>query len=168
MRVPGQNRPVILSLIFVFLILGIYFGLMLYNGSVLSSIGQVDEQLATLEKSRDKKLEQKLLGLKAQLAVVNPLINSRLFWSQGFIKIQNLVQPQVQFQTLSVDSLTGKITFRATAANYTTVAKQIAAFYADDSITDIILNKASNLPTGRIDFTMQLSFDPIKFLTKPK
>jgi len=165
-RVPGQNKPVVLSLVFAVAVLGLYFGLMFYNNSILSSVSRADEQLAALEKSRDRKLEQKLLGLKDQLSVVGPLISSHLFWSQGFSKIQSLVQPQVQFKSLNADGPAAKIIFQATAASYTTIAKQIAAFYTDDSITDIILNKASLLPGGRIDFTMQLMFDPAKFLMK--
>jgi hypothetical protein len=167
-RVPGQNRPVVLSLIFALVILGLYFGLMFYNNSILSSVSQADEQLAALERSRDKKLEQKLLGLKNQLSVIAPLISSHLFWSQGLTKVQNLVQPQVQFKSINADSAAAKILFQATAASYTTIAKQIAAFYADDSITDIVLNKATSLPTGQVDFTMQLMFDQAKFLIKSK
>ena len=154
------------SLVFVFLVMGFYLGLMFYKNSILSSLTQADEQLAALEKSRDKNLEQKLLNLKGQLSVVGPLISSHLFWSQGLSKIQSLVQPQVQFKSVNASSTAAKIVFQATAANYTTVAKQIAAFYADDSITDIVLNKASSLPTGRVDFTMQLMFDLNKFLVK--
>jgi hypothetical protein len=167
-RRPGENKPVILSLIFTGIVLGTYLGLMFYKNSILSSISQADEQLAALEKSRDKKLEQKILSLQQQLSVVAPLINSHTFWSQGLSKIQSLIQPQVQFKFLNADGPGAKFVFQAAAANYTTVAKQIAAFYADDSITDIILSKAAILPDGNIDFTMQLTFDPAKFLMKSK
>lgn len=163
---PGQNRPLVLGMVFVLLIAGLYFGLMFYKNSVLSSISRIDEQLMALEKSRDKKLEQKLLDLNQQLAVVGPLLSSHIFWSQALTKIQNLTQPQVQAQTLNADSVGKKITLKAVAANYTTIAKQIAAFYTDEAITDIVLNKAQNLTTGRIEFTMQLIFDPNKFLMK--
>ena len=148
-RVPGQNRPLVFSAVFALLILGLYFGLMFYKNSVLSSISQIDEQLTTLENSRDKKLEQKLLDLSQQLGVINPLLNSHVFWSQALTKIQNLTQPQVQIQTLGADGLSKKLTIKAVAANYTTIAKQIAAFYTDESITDIILNKAQGLKIGR-------------------
>jgi hypothetical protein len=167
-RMPGQNRPIVLSLIFAGVILGIYLGLMFYKNSILSSVNQADEQLAALEKSRDKKLEQKLLNLQRQLSVVGPLVSSHAFWSQGLSKIQSLVQPQVQFKSFSADGPAAKIVFQAIAANYTTIAKQIAAFYADDSITDIVLNKAATLPNGNVEFTMQIMFDPAKFLMKSK
>jgi hypothetical protein len=167
-RMPGQNKPLVLSLIFTGIILGLYLGLTFYKNSILSSISRVDEQLTALEKSRDKKLEQKLLNLQRQLSVVGPLINSHTFWSQGFSKIQSLVQPQVRFKSLNADGPGAKIIFQATAANYTVIAKQIAAFYSDDSITDILLNKATTIPNGNIDFTMQLVFDPAKFLMKSK
>jgi hypothetical protein len=166
--VPGQNKPIILSLVFAGVIMGIYLGLMFYKNSILSSVSQADEQLAALEKSRDKKLEQKLLSLQQQLSVVGPLLNSHAFWSQGLSKIQNLTQPQIQFKSLNADGPANKIVFQAIAANYTTIAKQIAAFYSDDSITDIVLNKAATLSNGNIDFTMQIMFNPEKFLMKSK
>lgn len=167
-RVPGQNRSVVLSSIFILVLLGLYLGLMFYNNSILSSVTQADEQLAALERSRDKKTEQKLLGLKNQLSVIGPLLSSHLFWSQGLSKIQSLVQPQVQVKTMNADGPAKKIVFQATAASYTVIAKQIAAFYTDDSIADIILNKAVSLTSGKVDFTMQLMFDPAKFLIKSK
>lgn len=165
-KMPGQNRTLILGFIALALIVGLYFGLMSYKQSLFSQMSSIDTQLSDLEKLRDKNSENRLLDLNKQLGVVNPLINSHLLWSDAFIKLQSLVQPQVQFKTINVDTLGKKILITALAANFTTIARQIAAFYTIDSVTDIILNKVQSQPTGQTELTMQLFFDPARLLTK--
>ncbi|MBI2063355.1 MAG: hypothetical protein HYT61_03940 [Candidatus Yanofskybacteria bacterium] len=159
-KLPGQNRILVLSFIVLALFLGIYFGLVFYKQSLLSTLSSIDKQLSDFEKSRDKHTETKLLDLNQQLAVVNPLIGSHLLLSEAFTKIQSLVQPQVQFKSINVDVLGKKILITALAANYTTIARQIASFYTIDSVTDIILNKVQSQPTGQVELTMQLFFKP--------
>ena len=163
---PGQNRPLVLVFIILAIILGLYFGLAVYKQSLLSSVTLIDGQLSDLEKSRDKELEIKLLTLNQQLNAVNLLIGSHPFWSDAFTQIQGLVQPQVQFQSVNADMLSKTILIKALAANYTVIARQIASFYTIDSVTDIILNKVQSQPTGRVEFTMQMFFDPNKLLIK--
>lgn len=165
-HIPGQNKLVVLVVVFLALILGLYFGLGVYKQGLTSSLAGIDDQLADLEQSRDKKLEASLLGLRKQLSVVNPLLSAHLFWSGALTAVQNATQPQVQFQSINADVASKKIVVRAIAANYTTVARQIAAFYAVDSITDIILNKVQIQPAGRLEVTIQINFDADKFLIK--
>ncbi|MBI2063618.1 MAG: hypothetical protein HYT65_01335 [Candidatus Yanofskybacteria bacterium] len=163
---PGQNRSLILSLIILALVIGLYFSLLTYKRSLFSSMTAINQQLEELEKSRDKQMEIRLLDLNNQLSVVNPLISSHFFWSEAFTKIQSLVQPQVQFKSINADALGKKILITALAANYTTIARQIASFYTIDSVTDIILSKVQTQPTGQTELTMQLFFDPSKMLIK--
>lgn len=163
---PGRNRSLILSFVVLALVVGLYFSLLEYKQLVFSTLTSIDGQLLDLEKSRDQQLEKQLLDLNKQLVVINPLISSHLFWSDAFIKIQSLVQPQVKFNSINTDTLGKKILIVAFAANYTTVARQIASFYTIDSVTDVILNKVQSLPTGQVELTMQLFFDPDKLLVK--
>lgn len=165
-HIPGQNRLVISAVLFMVLIVGLYFSLKAYKQGLFSSLASIDSQLATLEDSRDKKLEQGLLELNRQLAVVNPLISTHFFWSDAFTKIQSVTQPQVQFQSVNADVYAQKIVIKALAANYTAIARQIASFYAVNSITDVILNKVQSQPTGLLDMIMQINFDTNKFLKK--
>ena len=165
---PGRNRSLILSFVVLALVVGLYFSLLEYKQLVLSTLTSIDGQLLDLEKSRDQQLEKQLLDLNKQLVVINPLISSHLFWSDAFIKIQSLVQPQVQFKSVKTDAIGKKIQINAFAANYTTVARQIASFYTLDSVTDITLSKVQSLTTGQVELAMQLFFDPNRLLTKVK
>ena len=148
------------------LIVGLYFGATFYKQGLLSSLANIDSQLADLERSRDKQLEKSLLGLRDQLAVVNPLLSAHLFWSKALIVIQGVTQPQIQYKSINADVTGKKITVNVFAANYTAIARQIAALYTVDSITDVLLNKVQSQPTGRLDVTFQIYFDTNKFLIK--
>lgn len=165
-KAPGQNRSLIFGTIVSVLFLGFYFGLSAYKQSLFSTLSSIDEKLAELERSRDKQLETQLLDLSGQLTVANPLLSSHFFWSDAFLKIQNLVQPQVQFKSVNTEALSGKILINALAANYTTIARQIASFYTIDSVTDLLLNKVQSQPTGQLEFSMSLTFDQKKLLMK--
>jgi len=164
--IPGQNRLLVLSLIFLALILALYGGLLVYKNKLSGELNRVEEQLVAVEKSRSKSDEEKLLRLKDQLSLVKPLIDSHISWSDGLARIQNLVNPQVQFESLNVNTTRGEYSFRAFGANYAAVAKQIAAFYTDEAIKDVSLGKVLGLPTGRVDFSIQLSLDVGKLLKK--
>ncbi len=166
LSVPGENRYITLGVVFVALVLAIYFGLTSYTNSIRVSIASIDDQLANIEKSRDKKSESHLLDLNKQLGVVAPLLGTHLIWSAAFTRVQNLLLPQVQFDFFNADAITNKYVFKATAPSYTSVAKQIAAFYSDDAITDVLLSKVASQPTGKVEFTIQFYFDQNKFLLK--
>lgn len=164
-KVPGQNRSLIFAFILVSIIVALYFGLNFYKSSLFDKITAIDSKLTELETSRDKKTEQNLLALNKQLSAVGGLISNHVFWSEAFGRIQALVLPQTQFQTLTADTPGRKIIVKGVSSSYTTMARQIAALYTLEAITDIILNKVANLPTGKVEFTMQISFDPKKLLT---
>src|SRR3989344_2023614 len=83
---PGQNRHLVFGFIVLGVVLGLYLGLSSYKESLLSEVTALSQQLSDLERARDKQLEIKLLDLNKQLAVINPLLNSHVFWSTAFIK----------------------------------------------------------------------------------
>lgn len=166
-RIPGQNKFLIFSFVFSLIVLVAYFSLFSYESSLNSKSSFLDSQLSAIEKSRDKTAETNLLNLSSQLKIINPLLNNHLIWSDAFAEIQNLTLPQIQYEVLNANFDSKKYVFKATAANYTTVAKQIAAFYGSDTFTDVALDKVSSQPSGRVEFMLELIFDPNKFLIKP-
>lgn len=162
----GQNRVLIFSFVFVVLVGGLYGGLWWYQDSTQKKLEDINKQLSDIEATRNKKDEEKLLNLKDSLALVEPLIKSHVFWSDAFDRIQNLINPGVQFSSLGVSLGKSEYTFKAVARNYSTVAKQIAAFYKDDAITDVSLGKISTLSTGQIEFSTTLILNVDKLVKK--
>ncbi|MEK7506909.1 MAG: hypothetical protein AAB566_02560 [Patescibacteria group bacterium] len=165
---PGQSQLLVFAAVFFGLLLAGYGGLIYYNTVVLGKIDGVNAALDQVEKSRNRKDEDKLLKLKNDLAIVQPLLENHVYWSAAFERVQKLVQPAVQFNSLTVKLDRNEYAFKAVTGSYVTIAKQIAAFYTDDTITDVAVGKITSLPNGRIEFDVQLILDTEKVLKKNK
>lgn len=165
-KIPGQNKLLFFALGFLVLLGGFYSGLAYYKNLLDEKLSLAEQGLVDLEKSRNKENEDKILALQDRLRIIRPMISSHIFWSAGLAKLQNLTSPQVQIDSLSVNLDKKEFNFKAFTPNYTTLAKQISAFYADDLITDVTLGKVISLPTGKLEFNMQINFDVNKLLKK--
>lgn len=166
LHTPGKNKFLVMSFLFLLLILAVYFLTYSYRVSLFDQANNFDKQFNDLERSRDKTLEQSLLTFNQQLSSVRPLLNNHIVWSLALQRLQRLIIPTVQFQSLGGDFNKKSFSFRAIADSYTTVARQISAFYNEPMITDIALNKVSNFVNGRVEFDMQLSIDINKIINK--
>lgn len=164
-KIPGENRLIQIGVGLIVLILVIAGGLWLYSNSLANQITTDDQQLATLEKQRDKTGEQNLITLSKQVAITSQILKNHTYWSIGLSKIESALQSNIQFKSLSAVLSENSLHIRALSDNYTTIAKQLAAFVADDSVKDITLDGVSTLTSGKLDFNAKVTFDPKKFLT---
>ena len=163
-KVPGENRLIntgIAVLILMFVLTG---GLYFYRSTLEDKKTELDAKIVNLEKDRDKKVEANLLTLNKQLSLISTLQDSHVIWSKALSKVEGLLQPQVQFLSFAAAVSDNRFEFKALANNYTVVARQIAAFVSDDSIKDIALTNVHVLTTGKLEFSIKLEFDKIKFL----
>ena len=163
-KIPGENRLIytgITVLVLMFVLVG---GLYFYKSTLEDKKAGLDAQIINLEKDRNKNVEQNLLTLSKQLSLISTLLDSHIVWSKAFSKVENLLQPQVQFLSFSAAVSDNRFEFKALANNYTVVARQIAAFVSDDSIKDISLTNVHVLTTGKLEFSIKLEFDKTKFL----
>ncbi len=165
-KIPGENRMIYVGIGLISMILLISGGLWLYSSSLSNKISSQDEQLAALEKQRDKKTEQNLIILSKQIEITNQILKNHTYWSAGFSKIESALQNNIQFKSFSAILSEKSMSIRAFSDSYTTIAKQLAAFVADDSIKDITLDGVSTLSSGKLDFNAKIKFDPDKFLKK--
>lgn len=165
-KVPGENRFVFIGAAILAVVLVLFLGINFYNGSLVNKIASIDNDLINLEKQRDKANEASLLLLDKQLALISTLLNNHIYWSQGLAKIEGLLQNQIQFETFAASTIDNRFTFKALAANYTVVARQIAAFISDESIKDTSLNSVNTLTNGKLEFNMKLDLNRPKFLNQ--
>ena len=163
-NVPGENRIIYAGITVLILMLVLSGGLYFYKNSLEDTKTGLDAQIVSLEKDRDKKVETNLLTLSKQLLLMSTLLDSHIVWSKALSKVENLLQPQVQFLSFSAAVSDNRFEFKALATNYTVVARQIAAFVSDDSIKDITLTNVHVLTTGKLEFSIKLEFDKTKFL----
>lgn len=163
---PGENKVIAIGGVMLAIIAVLTGGIYFYQNSLEDKLASLDAKLVTLEQQRNKQTEQNILVFNKQLSMLSNLLNEHAYWTTGLTKIEGLTQPQVQFDSLTATLVDNKVGLKAVAANYTVVARQIAAFLSDESIKDITLSRVNTLTNGRLEFTMQLIFDKSKFLAK--
>ena len=150
----------------IVLVLMVFGGLWLYSESLATKITNQVDELANLEKTRNLDAEKKLITLSKQLSLTSQIIKNHTYWSIGLSKIEAALQNNIQFKSLSTGLAEGSLNIQALSDNYTTIARQLAAFIADDSITDVTLNGVNTLTSGKLDFNTKITFDKSKFLNK--
>ena len=161
---PGQNRWLIIAVSWVILVLLVWGGLFFYVKSVKDQLAKADAELTRIETTRKPKEELKLLQLKSAIAGAKSVLASHVTWSPALERVQHLIQPQVQFDNLSVKLDRQSYSFKAFAANLMTVAKQIAAFNTDDAASKVEIGRISIQPNGRVEFIANLNLDLAKII----
>lgn len=163
-KVPGENRFVFIGAAILAAALVLFLGINFYANHLIDKIAGIDNDLTNLEKQRDKKNEESLLLLNKQLSLISKLLDDHIYWSKGMAKIEGLLQNQIQFRTFSASAPDSKFSFKALAANYTVIARQIASFVSDEAIKDVSLNSVNTLTDGKLEFDMRLDVDKTSFL----
>lgn len=163
-KVPGENRPLYIGLVFLTVAGGLWGGANFYFASLRDQLINLDGELAALESSRDRASEQAILVFDKRLTLADGLVSNHLVWSEILKKIQAATPLTVQFLTLHTNGTNGWVDIRATASSYTVVAKHLAALLADPIFTDISLNKISGLPSGFLEYNFKISFNKQKLL----
>jgi hypothetical protein len=162
--VPGENRLIYIGVAVLVLMFAVAGGLYFYKNNLENTKTDLDAKIANLESGRDKKAEANLLTLNKQLSLISTLLDSHVVWSKALGKIENLLQPQVQFLLFAAAVSDDRFEFKALATNYTVVARQIAAFVSDDSIKDVSLTNVHVLTSGKLEFSIKIEFDKTKFI----
>ena len=161
---PGENRLITAGGVILLITLVFAGTLYFYMKSLENKLGTLDTEIAALEQRRDKQGEQNILIFNKQISMLSNILNSHAYWTTAFSKIEGLLQNQIQLNNMTTSLSDSKIDFGATAANYTTIARQIAAFLSDESVKDVALNRVNTLTNGQLEFNMQIIFDRTKFL----
>ncbi|MDO8583644.1 MAG: hypothetical protein Q7R83_00500 [bacterium] len=159
-RLQGNNRLLALAIVF-FVLLGISYGVFrVLATSARSSVADTEKSISALYAKRQKVDEEKLLNFQKQLGTMRALLKSHTAWSTGFIGIQKLIEPRMKFLSLEADRAKQSYSFHAVADTYTTIARQVAAFYGSELVKDVSVSTISVTNDGQVDVTMQLILNP--------
>ena len=165
-KVPGENRFLYVGSAILGAILVVTFAFGHYQSSLEKQLEQLNNQLAESERNRDKKGEQNIKILKERMMLVSNILEEHIYWTKAFSLIESLLQGQLRLKSFSGLMVGSKIRIQGQAANYTVLAKQLAAFFTDRSIVDIALGKVSVSPDGTIEFGLEITFDKLGLIQK--
>lgn len=165
-KVPGENRFLYVGSAIFGAVLVTMFALSRHELSLNERVKRLNNEFFSLEQKRNKKDEMELRLTKDRLEITSNLVKKHVYWTQVFSWLENLLQRETQIEELSV-ATDGKLKFSAKAVNYTTVARQVAAFLTDDKIKDLALGKITSSADGFVEFSMELTLDLPRMVLKP-
>lgn len=165
-KIPGENRLITIGIVLLALAFAIYGGLAYYTSSLSAKTQDLDARIAALNQQRikTKDADQALVSLGKQSGLISQLLANHLFWTKALVNIENALEPQVRLKTYSASAIKQTVSLGGFASSYSVVARQIAAFAADDALVDIDFKNAKADPLGGVQFNLDLKFDPAKFL----
>lgn len=166
-KVPGENRFLYIGSAILGAVIVTSFWLNFSSRTLKAEIKSIDEQIEALEQKRNKQSESNIREIQRQLNLAGGLVNEHIYFSQAILKLASLLQEKTQVKNLSVNT-EGKVNISGFALSYTVIAKQMAVFLADDSVTDLSLGKMESQADGTIKFSIQLEFKKDELLQKKK
>ena len=168
-RVPGENRWLYMGVSCFAVVLAIYAGFSLYIQGLETGVEERNARLDALEKKRVQERDKydKVLTFSKQAGQIGSVLKGHLFWSKALTRIESHIQPQIQLKLFTASAPKQDVFINAYAPNYATIAKQLAAFTNDDTVTDVNLGNVKVDNSGRIEFTVTVHFDTERFLKRP-
>jgi Tfp pilus assembly protein PilN len=153
---------IVISLV-LFLILTLLAKIYLNNvqNQVAIEISQKQEEL----KSSDNAiLKQQVETLNTQIKTIKTLQGQHVYWSNALVELGNLLAPDIQLNSLSIDRTTGKIDLQGTAGNRESVLKFWSDIHKSQYFQNIDfplsnLNKSAGDP---FTFTFYANLDKLK------
>lgn len=152
----SKTVGIILALLILSLL--VYGGLLIYKKSLTQDKNNVDQKLSDLESKRDNKLENAIYRADKKLTSVENLFKSHFYWSNVFVKIEQLVVPGVYFKeakTNIADDGIGLI-LTGNSNTYTDLAKQMVSFGEDTIVEKVELSDIKPNESGGIEFVLSI------------
>ena len=161
-KMSGRNNLLIIGVLFLTAVLSVGFYLKFLVGNLENEISTLNSDIAKLESKRDKSFESNIQIIKQQLSLIAGFVDSHIYWTIALEKLEGLLQNKVQVTSLNFSKLDkyDEVTFGGRTINYSTLAKQMAAFLSDNKIEDIELQGVETKSAGVVEFSMILKIKP--------
>ena len=98
-----------------------------------------------------------------QIGNISKLLDNHIYWSKALGRMENLLSPQIQIDSLSGNVMSGEISLKAFSPSYTIIARQIASFVSDPFIKDVSIGEITTQTSGRLEFSMMLKVNSSEF-----
>lgn len=155
------SKIAILILGLSLLALAVYGGFFLFNKSLKTQLGEIQNQIEELNKKRDSDFEKKVVSLEKGLDGLKIILKNHVYWSNLFSDLEKLTVPSVSFSDLqgsiradgSID-----ITLNGSAPSYTYLAKQMVGFGQEKLVSNIEVNGIKLGTEGGVMFALNINF----------
>lgn len=149
-----------------------YIGMFWYQRQMGSRALAADKKIVALKQALAG-VEQEKTGMQktqTQLQAVQTLLEQHLYWSNLFKFLEENTIPDVYYQNFNADA-EGKATLGARAANFSSVAKQLAAFQENPLVREVKVSHITSTvdrlgKITEVSFGLTLQLFPEVFLKK--
>ncbi len=155
-----SKAGIFIVVLLVFAIL-VYAGLFYYNRSLNDQYNEFQKALDDLNTKRDVAFEKEVISLEKTLKNLKTALRGHVYWSALFAKFEKLTVPQISFSKLSAglqNDGSPYLTLNGRASNYSSLAKQMAAFANDPLVSDVKISGINLGTEGGIDFSLNINF----------
>ncbi len=154
----GRNTGIIVAVGVLVIMIAAYLVVNVLKNRTISKVDDVGAQILAIHSKRDKQEEERLQNVQKQITTTRKLLQSHAQTLTLLTNVQHLLSPRLQFSSLNANMSQHTYGFSATADSYTTIARQISAFYGSSLITNIKVSKLSASEASGVDVGMELTF----------
>ena len=160
-KIPPWQKKLFYFSIFLFIALLISYFILVSlekkSGNILSSLEETLLKERTPEMSS---LEKEILNEQKKIEDVSPFLEKHLFPSKVFEFFERNTLPRVFFSEINLNSLNSIAGLSGQTDSFLTLVQQLAIFEKEPLIEKVNINQVSITKGGKIEFSLNFSFNP--------
>jgi len=163
--VPGENRVLYIGIVILIVSILLTTGLWLLRSRKVNEFSKISNDLKAIGAQIDANIEivNNVATVSQQIGNISKLLDNHIYWSKALGRMENLLSPQIQIDSLSGNVMSGEISLKAFSPSYTIIARQIASFVSDPFIKDVSIGEITTQTSGRLEFSMMLKVNSSEF-----
>lgn len=165
-----EARPLsLLNVLFYFslilLVISIFtsLGLFLFQKNSFKTLQNITAEIDEKGTPEERVAEEKVLLYQKKINDFSNLLNLHQSNLEFFASLENLTHPRVFFSKADLKIGEGRISLSGTAENFEVLGQQFLIFTKENFVKNVNLLQVSIGKEGRIEFVLELSFDPEEF-----
>ena len=162
-KLPAVNILFYLSLILLIIFVLSYFVLGYFQKKSARTLQNIQDLISQKETSEAKALKKKIFGYQEKIEAVASLLASHQLSRDFFTRLEDLSYPKVFFSELDLDVGKSQASLSGQTESFEALGQQLLIFRKGEFIKDVNLTKVSIGREGKIEFIIELSFDPKMF-----
>ena len=163
--IPGENKILYVGIAVFVISMIITGGLWFYQSAKADSHAKLSAEIIIKTDEIDKNIDivNSVTTVSRQISNISKLLDGHIYWSKALGRMENLLSPQIQIDSLIGDITSGEISLKALSPSYTVIAKQIASFVSEPLIKDVSLGEITTQTSGKLEFSMLLKINSSEF-----
>ena len=164
---PARKAPPLQNILFYFAIgllllsIGAYFILGYFVKKSELALQGLEETLAREKTEEETILEEEVFGYQRKVEDFSTLIGQHTYASKFFHFFESLCHPNVWFSKINLDMTNHKLIVSGKTDTFLILDQQLLIFQQEELIEETILIKLSIGNDGLVNFTFDLTFNPI-------